>query len=445
MWVERSLNPWTNEGKPRPISIIGGGLAGVEAAFQIAERAGSAILYEMRPVVTTPAHQTEYLSELVCSNSLKSLELTNAHGLLKEELRLMGSLIVRAADGAAIPGGKALVVDRGRFAGSVTDAILTHPAIKVIRQEVTAIPHEGTVIVASGPLTAPTLTEEIKALTGVSNLHFFDAVSPIIDGTSIDLTHAFFGARYRPESDDYLNCPLTKEEYNRFYQALIEAKRVDFKVFEKTPYFEGCLPIEAMAERGENTLVFGPMKPVGFGDRKSRPHAVLQLRREDASGTMYNIVGFQTKLTHPEQDRVFKLIPALRNAVFLRHGSIHRNTFINAPAVLDGLRLKADDRVFFAGQITGVEGYMESTAMGLLAGLAAMAREKGRTFLPPEPVTCTGALYRYISTERKDYQPMNVNFGLLDQYDKRKKDEVVARALSSITTWIGQTINHLAH
>ena len=419
------------------IRVIGGGLAGSEAAYQIARMGGCAVLSEMRPVSLTPAHKTGYLSELVCSNSLKSKELTNAHGLLKAELRLLGSLIVRAADESAIPGGKALVVDRGLFAQRVTSAILDDPRITVERREETELPRDGIVIVATGPLTSPVLSERIRAATGATNLHFFDAISPILDGDSIDMSRAFFGTRYAPESDDYLNCPLTREEYEVFYDALGLAERVDLKEFEATPYFEGCLPIEVMAQRGKQTLLFGPMKPVGLRDQRAdrEPYAVLQLRREDAAGNMYNMVGFQTKLTYPEQERVFRLIPGLREARFFRYGSIHRNTFIDSPAVLAGLRLRADERIFFAGQITGVEGYMESTAMGLLAGVAALYHARGKEFAPPEPVTCIGALYRYIGTERKDFQPMNVNFGLLEGYHKRKKEMVAQRALSAVAEW----------
>ncbi len=419
------------------IKIIGGGLAGVEAAYQIARTGGTAILYEMRPLSCTPAHKTDYLSELVCSNSLKSQELTNAHGLLKEELRVLGSLVVQSADATAIAGGKALVVDRTRFAHTVTEAILHDPNIQVVRDEVRRLPDDGIVVVATGPLTAPSLSAAIGEMTGTGNLHFFDAISPIVEGASIDMEHAFFANRYSGSGDDYLNCPLSREEYDVFYDTLVSGVRVDLREFEKTPYFEGCLPVEVMAERGRQTLAFGPMKPVGLKDPRTgrEAHAVLQLRREDAAGSMYNMVGFQTKLTYPEQDRVFRLIPALRTAVFFRHGSIHRNTFINAPSVLSGLQLKTDGRIFFAGQITGVEGYMESTAMGLLAGLAARCRQQGRAFLPPPPTTCVGALYRYIGLERKDYQPMNVNFGLVEGYNKRRKEEVAKKALASIAAW----------
>jgi methylenetetrahydrofolate--tRNA-(uracil-5-)-methyltransferase len=427
------------------IRIIGGGLAGSEAAYQIARLGGHAVLYEMRPVSRTPAHKTGYLSELVCSNSLKSKELTNAHGLLKAELRLLGALMLEVADECAIPGGKALVVDRSRFGERVTSAILGHPRIRVVREEKTDLPQDGIVIVATGPLTAPILSERIRAATGMTNLHFFDAISPILDGDSIDMSRAFFGTRYAPGCDDYLNCPLTRQEYEVFYDALRLAERVDLKEFEETPYFEGCLPIEVMAERGTHTLLFGPMKPVGLADKRTgcEPHAVLQLRREDAPGNMYNMVGFQTKLTYPEQERVFRLIPALREARFFRYGSIHRNTFINSPSVLRGLQLRTDGRIFFAGQITGVEGYMESTAMGLLAGVAALYYERGKEFAGPEPTTCIGALYRYIGMERKDFQPMNVNFGLLEGYHKRKKEMVAERALTAIARWKERVVEDL--
>jgi methylenetetrahydrofolate--tRNA-(uracil-5-)-methyltransferase len=422
----------------RTIRVIGGGLAGAEAAYQIARIGGEhVILHEMRPTVQTPAHKTGYLSELVCSNSFKSQEITNAHGLLKEELRRLDSLIIRSADQTAIPGGKALVVDRNNFARTATDTLLGTEGFELTIEEVTDLPSQGIVIVATGPLTAPALSGRIGNLTGERNLHFFDAVSPILDGSSVDMEYAFFGARYDPDSDDYLNCPLTREEYDLFYDALVSAKRVDLREFEQTPYFEGCLPVEVMAERGRNTLAFGPMKPVGLHDprRNTQPYAVIQLRREDTSGSLYNMVGFQTKLTYPEQERVFRLVPALRSAVFFRHGSIHRNTFINSPSVLNGFQLKTDERIFFAGQITGVEGYVESTAMGLLAGVAALCYQKGIEFPPPEPTTCIGALYRYISTERKHFQPMNVNFGLLEGYDKRRKEQVARRALAAIDGW----------
>ncbi|HOV90873.1 MAG TPA: methylenetetrahydrofolate--tRNA-(uracil(54)-C(5))-methyltransferase (FADH(2)-oxidizing) TrmFO [Syntrophorhabdaceae bacterium] len=420
------------------IKIIGGGIAGVEAAYQIAKRGHSVILYEMRPNVSTPAHKTGFLSELVCSNSLKSNEFTNAHGLLKEEMRRLDSIIINTAHETAIPGGKALVVDRERFSRAITEKIKSHHLISVMREEINDIP-SGIVIIATGPLTGERLTESIKALTGHGHLFFFDAISPIIAGDSIDFDNAFFSSRYKHDSDDYLNCPLTEEEYNIFYNALITAERVELRPFEKTPYFEGCLPIEVMAERGRQTLLYGPMKPVGIIDRRTgkEPFAVIQLRREDSKGNMFNMVGFQTKLTYGEQERVFKLIPALRNARFFRYGSIHRNTYINSPVLLNrALQLKKQEDVFFAGQITGVEGYIESAAMGLLAGISSLCYKKGIEFFAPPPETCIGALLHYITTEKKDFQPMNINFGILLGYNKRDKNRVIDNALLCITKWI---------
>lgn len=419
------------------IKIIGGGLAGVEAAYQIAKRGYGVILYEMRPVLFTPAHKTGLLSELICSNSLKSKELTNAHGLLKEEMRRLDSIIINTADATSIPGGKALVVDRERFSRAITDKITSNPLIRVIREEITDIP-KGIAIIATGPLTSDRLAECIRVLTGQGHLFFYDAISPIVEGDSIDLEKSFFASRYKDDSNDYLNCPLTEEEYNIFYNALIDAERVELRSFEGTPYFEGCLPIEIMAERGKQTLLFGPMKPVGIVDRRTgkEPFAVIQLRREDSQGRMFNMVGFQTKLTYREQDRVFRLIPALRGAQFLRYGSIHRNTYINSPALLNkALQLKNREDILFAGQITGVEGYIESAAMGLLAGISSLCLKKGIGFFAPPPETCIGALLDYITTEKKDFQPMNINFGILMGYSKREKNRVINNALAFITKW----------
>lgn len=419
------------------IKIIGGGLAGVEAAYQIAKRGYGVILYEMRPVLFTPAHKTGLLSELICSNSLKSKELTNAHGLLKEEMRRLDSIIINTADATSIPGGKALVVDRERFSRAITDKITSNPLIRVIREEITDIP-KGIAIIATGPLTSDRLAECIRVLTGQGHLFFYDAISPIVEGDSIDLEKSFFASRYKDDSNDYLNCPLTEEEYNIFYNALIDAERVELRSFEGTPYFEGCLPIEIMAERGKQTLLFGPMKPVGIVDRRTgkEPFAVIQLRREDSQGRMFNMVGFQTKLTYREQDRVFRLIPALRGAQFLRYGSIHRNTYINSPALLNkALQLKNREDILFAGQITGVEGYIESAAMGLLAGISSLCLKKGIGFFAPPPETCIGALLDYITTEKRDFQPMNINFGILMGYSKREKNRVINNALAFITKW----------
>jgi methylenetetrahydrofolate--tRNA-(uracil-5-)-methyltransferase len=420
------------------IKVIGGGLAGAEAAYQIARRGTEVALYEMRPKTSTPAHTTSFLSELVCSNSLKSKDLTNAHGLLKEELRRLGSLVMEVADRTSIPGGKALVVDRTKFAEMVTREIDAHPLITVVREEVRTIP-PGITIIATGPLTSDALAEQIREITGGENLSFFDAISPILDGQTVNMGKAFFGSRYLDQTDDYLNCPMTEDEYNTFYDALVSAKRVDLREFEKVPYFEGCLPIEVMAGRGRKTLAYGPMKPVGLPDpsTQQRFYAVVQLRREDAPGSMYNMVGFQTKLTYGEQERVFRMIPGLENAVFLRHGSIHRNTYINSPAILttDNLQCVQRRELFFAGQMTGVEGYMESTAMGLLAGISANMHLKGLPFEAPPVDTCIGALLRYITTENKSFQPMNVNFGLLPNYRKKEKEKAVHQALESISAW----------
>jgi methylenetetrahydrofolate--tRNA-(uracil-5-)-methyltransferase len=422
------------------ITVIGGGLAGVEAAHQITRMGGHAALFEMRPGVNTPAHQTSHLAELVCSNSLKSMDFHNAHGLLKEELRRSGSVIMKAADETAIPGGKALVVDRNRFAGRLTEMVANNPGIRLVREEVRRIPAEGMVIVASGPLTSETLADELRSLTGADNLAFFDAISPIVDAASIDYNNAFYASRYmKDDTGDYLNCPLSREEYDRFHEALVSAERVDLREFEKTSYFEGCLPVEVLAERGKKTLAFGPMKPVGLTDPRDgkRPYAVVQLRKENASGTMLNLVGFQTKMKYPEQERVFRMIPALKDAVFLRYGSIHRNTYINAPLCLgERLEFKTGGRIFFAGQITGVEGYMESTAMGLIAGISAFMSATGGEFHTPPPTTCMGALIRHLTTENRNFQPMNINFGLIEGYSKKNKEATINFALHEIENWI---------
>ena len=397
------------------VKVIGGGLAGTEAAFQIARLGTSVTLCEMRPHKLTPAHKTAYLSELVCSNSLKSQDLQNAHGLLKEELRRLGSLVVKIADRNAIAGGKALVVDREAFSRDVTAEIESCPAIRIVREEEITVP-DDTAIIATGPLTSDALAANIAELTGSANLHFYDAISPIVDGNSIDMDSAFFASRYSEGSSDYLNCPMTKDEYDLFFDALSQGERVEERSFEKLAYFEGCLPIEVMAGRGRETLLYGPMKPVGLRDSTGkRPFAVVQLRREDKDGRMYNLVGFQTKLTYPSQDRVFRLIPALRNARFLRYGSVHRNTYLNAPTLLTGrLNLATREQTFFAGQITGVEGYMESTAMGFYAGLSAAFFSRGIDLPLPPSDTALGSLLRYIITPRENFQPMNINFGLFE-------------------------------
>jgi methylenetetrahydrofolate--tRNA-(uracil-5-)-methyltransferase len=331
-------------------------------------------------------------------------------------------------------------VDRQAFAGAITARLSANPLISVVRREMDHIP-EGTVIVATGPLTSPPFAAAMATLTGGGNLYFYDAISPIVDGASIDMDHAFFGARYSAESDDYLNCPLSEEEYDSFLRELLDGERVALHAFEKTPFFEGCLPVEVMAERGRETLLYGPMKPVGIIDRRTgrRPFAVLQLRREDREGRMFNLVGFQTKLTYPAQEKAFRFVPALRQARFLRHGSIHRNTYINSPTLLNGgLRLKTDERILFAGQLTGVEGYIESAAMGLVAGISACRFCTGRAFSPPPGETCIGSLLSYITTERENFQPMNMNFGLLEGYRKREKEKAIERALEAAAAWGGE-------
>jgi len=422
------------------VKVIGGGLAGTEAAFQIARLGTSVTLCEMRPHKLTPAHKTAYLSELVCSNSLKSQDLQNAHGLLKEELRRLGSLVVKIADRNAIAGGKALVVDREAFSRDVTAEIESCPAIRIVREEEITVP-DDTAIIATGPLTSDALAANIAELTGSANLHFYDAISPIVDGNSIDMDSAFFASRYSEGSSDYLNCPMTKDEYDLFFDALSQGERVEERSFERLAYFEGCLPIEVMAGRGRETLLYGPMKPVGLRDSTGkRPFAVVQLRREDKDGRMYNLVGFQTKLTYPSQDRVFRLIPALRNARFLRYGSVHRNTYLNAPTLLTGrLNLATREQTFFAGQITGVEGYMESTAMGFYAGLSAAFFSRGIDLPLPPSDTALGSLLRYIITPRENFQPMNINFGLFEHYNKREKTAIVQKALASIEAWKEET------
>ena len=434
------------------VTVIGGGLAGSEASWQLACRGVRVRLYEMRPKKLTPAHQTGKLAELVCSNSLRSKEITSAVGLLKEEMRRLFSLIMEAALKSEVPAGKALAVDRELFASYVTAKITSHPLIEVIREEVTRIPEEGVVIVATGPLTSQALAEDLKRLTGEEFFHFYDAIAPIVYADSINWDKVFRADRYQEEGEGaYVNCPLTKEEYERFVAALLEAEKVPFKEFEKPKYFEGCLPIEVMAERGKDTLRFGPMKPVGLRDPRTgkEPYAVVQLRPENKEGTLYNLVGFQTKLKYREQERVFRLIPGLEQAEFARYGSIHRNTFVCAPKVLEKtLQLKKEPRVFLAGQISGVEGYVESTAMGLLAGINAARLVREKDLLVPPPTTAHGALVHYLTeADPKHFQPMNINWGLFPPLDlppkKRKRmpkkvryQLMAERALRDLEHWI---------
>ncbi len=404
------------------IIIIGGGLAGVEAAWQIVRHGQRVILYEMRPHKTTPAHKTSYLAELVCSNSLRSKEISTAVGLLKKEMHHLGSIVIEAASKTAVPAGKALAVDRERFARYITQKIISHPLIEIKREEVKRIPEEQVVILATGPLTSDSLAEHLREITGQEHLHFYDAISPIIYADSINMDIAFFASRYG-KGRDYINCPLEQRQYERFYQALLKAERVPLHDFEEPKYFEGCLPIEVMAERGKDTLRFGPMKPIGIVDPRTgkQPYAVVQLRQDNKEGTLYNMVGFQTKLKWPEQKRVFRLIPGLEQAEFARYGSIHRNTFLDAPRVLDRyLRLKRCPNIFVAGQLSGIEGYVESAATGILAGLNAVRYIKNKGLVVPPPTTALGALVTHLTnTVSKNFQPMNINWGLFPKLDKK--------------------------
>jgi len=412
-----------NDGNTRQVTVIGGGLAGCEAAWQLSRRDIGVSLFEMKPAVFSPAHRSEHLAELVCSNSLRSASPENAAGLLKEELRIMGSLIMEAADATAVPAGGALAVDRERFSRYIEERLAACDTIDVIREEVTTIPGDSPVIIATGPLTSDALAESIAALTGSEYLYFYDAISPIVHADSLDYTKVFKASRYGKGEADYINCPLTKEEYERFWHELMEGEEVALHDFEDKQCFDGCLPIEVMARRGVDTLAFGPMKPVGLVDprRGERPHAVIQLRQENSEATLYNMVGFQTKLTWPEQRRIFRTIPGLEHAEFARYGSIHRNTFINSPALLDeSLKLAATDHIFFAGQITGVEGYIESTASGLLAGLSVSFRLAGKDWPIPPRETALGSLIHHVTgRDARHFQPMNINFGLFPRLPGR--------------------------
>jgi len=424
--------------------IIGGGLAGSEAAWQAAYRGVPVTLCEMKPKRFSAAHHSPLLGELVCSNSLKSEDLETAPGLLKEELRRLGSLIIHAADQSRVPAGTALAVDRTVFSRLITEALEAKDEIEIVREEVTAIPDEGTVIIATGPLTSDALAEAVMELTHCRSLAFYDAISPIVAADSINFDIAFKSSRYGKGGADYVNCPMNKEEYYRFVKAVREGDKVPLRAFEEAMPFEGCLPIEDLAERGNDTLAFGPMKPVGLLDPRTgeQPFAVVQLRHENKKGTLFNIVGFQTKLTYPEQERIFRLIPGLEGAEFARHGSLHRNTFIDAPRLLHNtLQLKSDPRIFFAGQITGVEGYMESTAMGFLAGVNAARSLHGEEIILPPRTTAMGALVGHITNlYARDYQPMNVNFGLFPPLEGRggkreKRRRMSERALCDLTAW----------
>jgi methylenetetrahydrofolate--tRNA-(uracil-5-)-methyltransferase len=460
------------------VHAVGGGLAGSEAAFQLAERGHRVVLHEMRGVRGTAAHQTDRLAELVCSNTFKSTELTNAHGLLKAEMRMLGSIVLAAADSTRVAAGSALAVDRDLFSAAVHDRIVTHPRITVTREEVTAIP-AAPCLIATGPLTSDALAESVRARLGVQSLAFYDAIAPIIAVESIDQSVAFRAARWNKETmpdpgkgaewgagaqaqwgagegegagspsgreGAYLNCPMSKEQYEAFLDALTTADQFTAHEFDSAPYFEGCMPVEEMARRGRESLRFGPMKPIGLRDPRTgrRPWAVVQLRREDRAGRMWNLVGCQTRLRIPEQQRVFRLIPGLEGAEFLRFGSIHRNTYLNAPAALTPhLSLRDDPQVLFAGQLTGVEGYTESTATGLLAAINLSRLLAGKEPVLPPPVTMLGALCRHLrEADPAHFQPMNANFGLLEELpepprDKLKKRELYAeRSLAAMRGWI---------
>ncbi len=441
--------------------VCGAGLAGCEAAWQAAERGVKVLLYEMKPKKFTPAHTSPAFAELVCSNSLRSDMLTNAVGLLKEEMRRLGSLIMEAADATRIPAGSALAVDRKLFSEYITKRIKSHPNIDVISQEVTSVPEDVITVIATGPLTSDAFAEYIRTGLGCEGLHFFDAVAPIVSADSIDMEIAFFGSRYGKGGDDYINCPMTEEEYAAFYQALVSARQAELKDFdreqqEKAGFFEGCMPIEVMAARGYDTLRFGPLKPVGIVDERTgrRPYAVVQLRRENAAGTMYNMVGFQTRLAFPEQKRVFSMIPGLGNAQFLRYGVMHRNTYLNSPGLLAAdYSMIRRPNIYFAGQMTGVEGYVESAGSGLVAGINAARAVLGLERIIFPETTMLGAMAAYISrggTGR--FEPMNANFGLVPPLDKKvrnkqiKNEALSNRALSAIAeisdrVWQGRRQN----
>jgi len=460
----------------RPIHVIGGGLAGSEAAWQIASRGLRVVLHEMRPVRATAAHKTDGLAELVCSNSFRSDDCaTNAIGLLHEEMRRLGSLVMRAADANQVPAGGALAVDRDGFSAAVTSALAPHPLIEIRREEIAGLPPADwdSVIVATGPLTSPVLAEAIRDATGEDALAFFDAIAPIVHRDSIDLDVAWFQSRYDKAGPggggaDYVNCPLTRAQYDEFVDALIAGDKIGFHEWEGTPYFDGCLPIEIMAARGRETLRHGPMKPVGLTNPhapEEKPYAVVQLRQDNRLGTLFNMVGFQTKLKHGEQTRIFRTIPGLQRAEFARLGGLHRNTFLNAPRLLDAtLRLKTEPRLRFAGQITGCEGYVESAAVGLLAGRFAAAERRGEDAALPPATTAHGALLGHITGGHietidagpRSYQPMNVNFGLFPPLVRApthgadgarlrgpaktvaRKQALTARALDDLARWIGR-------
>lgn len=436
------------------VTVIGAGLAGSEAAWQIAEAGIDVDLYEMRPEKMTPAHHTGLFAELVCSNSLRGAGLENAVGLLKEEMRHLNSLIMKYADQCKVPAGGALAVDRLSFSDSITKAIQSHPRIRIFYTEVTEIPDDRPLVIASGPLTSLGLSDKISSLTGSEYLYFYDAAAPIVTGESLNMDIIYRASRYGKGDDDYLNCPMSKEQYENFWHELVNAETTAVKEFEKAIFFEGCMPVEEMARRGIETLRYGPLKPVGLVHPQTgeNPYAVVQLRQDNAAGSLYNIVGFQTHLKWPEQQRVFRMIPGLENAEFVRLGVMHRNTFINSPTVLKHtLQTRLHDQVLFAGQITGVEGYVESAACGLIAGINAARIAKGNAAVEFPADTAHGALCHYITNAAPDnFQPMNINFGLLPPLEQRVKDKklknkmISERALGSLEKFIEKLNNIIA-
>jgi methylenetetrahydrofolate--tRNA-(uracil-5-)-methyltransferase len=432
-----------------PVVVIGAGLAGCEAAWQIAKRGGKVILYEMKPKVFSPAHRSPLFAELVCSNSFKSESPENASGILKEEMKQLDSLILRIAKEAKVPAGDSLAVDREVFSKQITQTLENMENVEVIREEVSSIPQDGMTIIATGPLTSEALSAEIQKMTGTRHLFFYDAISPIVTAESIDFKRAFKSSRYGKGGEDYVNCPMDEKGYTRFVEALNQAEKVLVQPFEKRYLFEGCLPIEEMAGRGRETLAYGPLKPVGLIDPKTgkQPFAVVQLRQEDRFETLFNLVGFQTRLKYGEQERVFRMIPGLEKAEFVRLGSVHRNTFIDSPRLLrESLQLKTRANLFFAGQITGVEGYMESTAMGLLSGINAHRYAGGMEVLAPPPMTAMGALVHYITqSPAVPFQPMNVNFGLFPPLSGKSRGRgkrllLARRALKEMEAWAKRSL-----
>ena len=411
----------------KKVIVIGAGLAGSEAAWQLAKRGVNVDLYEMRPKKMTPAHKTQNFAELVCSNSLRANNITNAVGLLKEEMRRLDSLIIKCADATQVPAGGALAVDRDKFSEMITETIKNHPNINVIEEELTQIPKgDIPVVVATGPLTSDALSQDIRTYTKQEGLYFYDAAAPIIEKDSIDMNKVYLKSRYDKGEAAYLNCPMTKDEFFNFYNALITAEAAPLKEFEKEIYFEGCMPFEEMAKRGEKTLLFGPMKPVGLEDPKTdkRPYAVVQLRQDNSEGTLYNIVGFQTHLKWGEQKRIINLIPGLENANIVRYGVMHRNTYLNSPQLLEKTyKLKEENNIYFAGQMTGVEGYVESAASGIVAALNALFNQEGKQIIFPTE-TMIGAMANYIvDNTSKNFQPMNANFGIIKPLPERIKDK----------------------